>query len=116
MRPHIPAAAVVVALIACSHAAPVTQSARPATATTTAPASYGAPFKARPLGTGAIKVGPPRGTVVVMGGGGMGPEIYKAFIDAAGGPDALILDVPNAGGADSVNANAGQGWRNNGAK
>jgi cyanophycinase len=28
----------------------------------------------------------------------MGPELYKAFIDAAGGPEALIVDVPTAGG------------------
>lgn len=111
MRISILAAAAVVAASARS-TAQVTQSA----ATTTAPAEFGAPFKARPLGTGAIKVGPPRGTVVVVGGGSMGPEVYKAFIDAAGGPDALILTVPNAGGADSVSANAGQGWRNNGAK
>jgi cyanophycinase len=75
-----------------------------------------APFNARPLGSGAVKVGPSKGTVVVVGGGSMGPEIYKAFIDAAGGPDALILDVPNAGGRDSVSDNAGQAWRNNGAK
>ena len=25
----------------------------------------------------------------------MGPRLYEAFIEAAGGPDALILDVPN---------------------
>jgi cyanophycinase len=71
---------------------------------------------ARPLGDGAVKVGPPRGTIIVVGGGSMGPEIYKAFIDAAGGPDALILDVPNAGGNDSVGPNVGQAWRNAGAK
>src|ERR1051325_4766253 len=74
-----------------------------------------APFKARPLGDGAVKVGPAKGTVVVVGGGSMGPEVYKAFIDAAGGPDALILDVPNAGGR-APGANAGQPWRNAGAK
>jgi cyanophycinase len=117
MRTRISAAAIVVALFACSRAPQVNQAGSLATpASPIAPARFGVPFKARPLGTGAIKVGPPRGTVVVVGGGGMGPEIYKAFIDAAGGPDALILDVPNAGGADSVNANAGQAWRNNGAK
>ena len=81
-----------------------------------APAGFGDPFTARPLADGPIKVGPARGTVIVVGGGSMGPEIYKAFIDAAGGPDALIIDVPNAGGADSVSANTGQAWRNNGAK
>ena len=47
---------------------------------------------------GAPIVGPPRGTVIVVGGGGMGPELFKTFIDAAGGPNALIVDIPTAGG------------------
>ncbi len=81
-----------------------------------APAGYGSPFKARPFRPGPIKVGPPKGTVLVVGGGSLGPEIYNAFIEAAGGPDALILDVPNAGGQDSVSPNAGQAWRNAGAR
>jgi cyanophycinase len=81
-----------------------------------APAGFNAPFKARPLADGPVKVGPAKGTVIVVGGGSMGPDIYKAFIDAAGGPDALILDVPNAGGMDSVSPNTGQMWRNNGAR
>jgi cyanophycinase len=45
------------------------------------------------------KVGPPKGTVIVVGGGTVGPEIVAQFIEAAGGPDALIVDVPTAGGA-----------------
>jgi hypothetical protein len=114
MRSLACVAALIVALPAWQEAQ-VTQASQSPTAPT-APAGFGSPFTPRPPGTGAIKVGPPRGTVVVVGGGGMGPEVYKAFIDAAGGPDALILTVPNAGGADSVNPNAGQGWRNNGAK
>lgn len=72
---------------------------------------------ARPS-AGSIKVGPPNGTVIVVGGGAMGPEIYKAFIDAAGGPDALIVDVPTAGG-DSVygqDAPGTRGWKAAGAK
>ena len=36
----------------------------------------------------------------------MGPEIYSEFIKAAGGPDALIIDVPNAGGAESYGQDA----------
>jgi cyanophycinase len=47
----------------------------------------------------AVKVGPPRGTVMVVGGGQLGPEAYATFIKAAGGPNALIIDVPTAGGA-----------------
>src|SRR5689334_22170097 len=51
-------------------------------------------------------VGPSRGTVIVVGGGSMGPEIYSAFIEAAGGPDALIIDVPTAGGDTAYGQNA----------
>lgn len=66
----------------------------------------------------APKVGPARGTVVVVGGGSMGPEIYSRFIAAAGGPDALIIDVPTAGGDSVYNQNAPgtRGWRQAGAK
>src|SRR5690606_11905128 len=55
---------------------------------------------------GSTVVGPANGTVIVVGGGRMGPEIYSAFIEAAGGPDALIIDVPNAGGASSYGDDA----------
>jgi cyanophycinase len=64
------------------------------------------------------KVGPSHGTVIVVGGGSMGPEIYQRFIDAAGGPNALIVDVPTAGG-DSVykqDAPGTRGWKQAGAK
>ena len=50
------------------------------------------------LAGGTPVVGPPRGTILVVGGGQQGPELYKAFIDAAGGPNALIVDIPTAGG------------------
>jgi len=67
---------------------------------------------------GTLKVGPAKGTVIVVGGGSMGPEVYKAFIDAAGGPDALILTVPNAGGAESYPAEGSntRSWKQNGAR
>ena len=67
---------------------------------------------------GPTKVGPPKGTVIVVGGGSMGPEIYAKFIEAAGGPDALIIDVPNAGGADSYEPDGPgtRGWKAAGAK
>ena len=81
------------------------------------PAVVQAQSAARP--TGALpKVGPPTGTVIVVGGGSMGPEIYSKFIEAAGGPDALIIDVPNAGGGDSYGQDAAgtRGWKAAGAK
>ncbi|MGE3614901.1 MAG: subclass B3 metallo-beta-lactamase [Gemmatimonadales bacterium] len=49
-------------------------------------------------GAAGPRVGPPRGTVVVVGGGQIGPRVWAEFIEAAGGPDALIIDVPTAGG------------------
>lgn len=64
-------------------------------ATACAGASLGA--RTSPSG-GPPVVGPPNGTVLVVGGGQQGPELYRAFIDAAGGPNALIVDIPTAGG------------------
>ncbi len=64
------------------------------------------------------RVGPPKGTVIVVGGGVIGPEIYARFIEAAGGPDALIVDIPTAGG-DSVYPATWRGanpWRRAGAR
>ncbi len=71
-----------------------------------------------PVAAQAPRVGPTRGTVIVVGGGSMGPEIYSAFIQAAGGPDALIVDVPTAGGARTYaqNAPGTRGWREAGAR
>ena len=64
------------------------------------------------------RVGPPHGTVIVVGGGAIGREISDEFIKAAGGPDALIIDVPNAGGAASYgqDAPAVRVWKNAGAR
>ena len=56
------------------------------------------------------KVGPAHGTVLVVGGGSLGPEVLGRFIELAGGPDALIVDVPTAGG-DSVYPADWQGTR-----
>jgi cyanophycinase len=66
----------------------------------------------------APRVGPARGTVIVVGGGALGQEITDEFIKAAGGPGALIIDVPNAGGATSYGQDAAGArlWRNAGAR
>ena len=37
-----------------------------------------------------------KGTLLIVGGGSAGPEIWKKFIDLAGGPDALIVMIPTA--------------------
>src|SRR5260370_40513925 len=46
------------------------------------------------------KVGPAKGSLVVVGGGVMGPEVINRFIDLAGGPDAPIVFVPTANGLE----------------
>jgi hypothetical protein len=74
-----------------------------------------------PVGRGTssdARVGPPRGSVVVVGGGALGPEIYAKFIELAGGPDALIIDVPTSGGAATYGPDAGgaRAFRAAGAK
>jgi len=50
-------------------------------------------------------VGPPKGSLVIVGGGAMGPEVINRFIDLAGGPDAPIVFVPTANGLDPQPAN-----------
>jgi cyanophycinase len=62
------------------------------------------------------KVGPERGTVLVVGGGQQGPEIFAKFIELAGGPDALIVEVPTAGGDTIDLSTVGRGLRAAGAK
>ncbi|MBT8405562.1 MAG: cyanophycinase [Gemmatimonadetes bacterium] len=47
-------------------------------------------------------VGPPRGSLVIVGGALRDPEIVRAFIQRAGGPDAPIVIVPTAGGGDDA--------------
>ena len=41
------------------------------------------------------KVGPPRGSLLVVGGGAMGP-LWEKFLDLAGGKDAPIVVIPTA--------------------
>ena len=53
------------------------------------------------------KIGPANGAVMVVGGGSIGKDIYSRFIELAGGPDALIIDVPTAGGNNTYGAETG---------
>ena len=43
--------------------------------------------------------GPEQGTLIIAGGGSLGPEILGRFIKLAGGPSAEIVVIPTAGGA-----------------
>lgn len=46
--------------------------------------------------------GPPVGTLVVVGGGDVGPEIASRFIELAGGADAPVVVIPTAGETDPI--------------
>ncbi len=43
------------------------------------------------------RIGPANGSVLVAGGGRLGPEIWERFVELAGGPDARIVIIPTAG-------------------
>ena len=51
--------------------------------------------------------GPEKGTLVVVGGGKLDHVILERFIELAGGPDAAIVVIPPAGGANNYNDNSG---------
>ncbi len=44
----------------------------------------------------APRVGPASGSLVVVGGGRIGPEISRKFVELAGGPDASVVVIPSA--------------------
>ena len=50
-------------------------------------------------------VGPPRGSLVVVGGGQIGREIVARFLALSGGPDAEVVLIPTAG-ADPIDPKA----------
>jgi len=45
----------------------------------------------------AASFGPPRGHLVIVGGGKVGPEIVQEFVTLAGGPSARFVVIPTAG-------------------
>ena len=51
--------------------------------------------------TATAVVGPPAGTLVVVGGGLRDPAILGRFVGLAGGPDAPIVVIPTAGGSET---------------
>ena len=60
---------------------------------------------AQPLA--AQQVGPANGALVLVGGNLQDPAIVHRFLELAGGPDAPVVLIPTAGGAESYDAT----WR-----
>jgi cyanophycinase len=48
----------------------------------------------------AASIGPSHGSLLIIGGGDLGPEIVQRFIDLAGGKDAEMVFVPTAQGPE----------------
>ncbi len=63
-------------------------------------------------------VGPENGSLVVVGGAMASAEIYRRFIELAGGPDAHLVMIPTAGGQDDYDHRYGglTPWREHGAR
>jgi cyanophycinase len=80
-------------------------------------ASMSAPVTAQQMEAGVPQVGPENGSLVIVGGAMRSAEIYEAFIDLAGGPDAHIVLVPTAGGAEEYDEfwQGMNAWREHGA-
>jgi len=60
--------------------------------------------------------GPETGSLVIVGGGRMSDEIVNKFIELAGGPEAQIVVVPTATGADTVDQRITELFTKRGAK
>ena len=61
--------------------------------------------------------GPSNGSLVIVGGAMRDPGIMQRFLDLAGGPDAPIVVIPTAGGADEYDQfyQGLNAWRDQGA-
>lgn len=53
----------------------------------------------------SVTTGPENGSLMVVGGGGLGDELVSKFIELAGGPDSEIVYIPTAGGSKSYSNN-----------
>ncbi len=76
------------------------------------------PVSSQQIEAGVPLVGPENGSLVIVGGAMQSAEIYERFIALAGGPDAHIVLVPTAGGAEEYD-DFWQGmnaWREHGAR
>lgn len=58
-------------------------------------------------GVVAQRVGPKKGSLVIVGGAMRDQAILERFLDLAGGPDAQIVVIPTAGGGEDYD----QDWR-----
>ena len=59
----------------------------------------------------AAAIGPCDGSLVIVGGGPLGPEVVERFVALAGGPDARFVLIPTAAESDPIDpTRAGEAW------
>jgi cyanophycinase len=61
-----------------------------------------APTQAVPTLAAQVAIGPKQGSLVIVGGGQLGPDIVKRFVTLAGGKDADVVVIPTAAENDPV--------------
>ena len=49
-------------------------------------------------------IGPEKGSLIIVGGGKVGADIWARFIELAGGPNASIVVIPTAGEDSAINS------------
>jgi cyanophycinase len=66
----------------------------------------------------ATRVGPPSGALVLVGGAMESEQIFRSFIDLAGGPNARIVLIPTAAGEGDYDGSyiGLEAWRAHGAR
>jgi cyanophycinase len=71
-----------------------------------------------PSGANAQQVGPENGALVIVGGAMRSPGIMQRFLELAGGPEARIVVIPTAGGAEDYGPKYPglRAWRAQGAR
>lgn len=82
------------------------------------PLATAVPAGAQQMEAGPPRVGPERGSLVVVGGAMRDPDIYRRFIELAGGPDAHLVMIPTAGGGEEYDPyyQGLNAWREAGAR
>lgn len=59
--------------------------------------SFAQPPTGAPAGAQPTTIGPAKGALLIVGGGAMGPELWRTFVERAGGSNAHIVVIPTAG-------------------
>jgi cyanophycinase len=65
------------------------------------------PFPSPSPSVAPPEIGPPRGSLVIVGGGLRSESILKRFLDLAGGPESNVVIIPTAGESDDLSDYAG---------